>query len=120
VEKAFLELSHRLTGRYPFYQEQRAGQFALHLLLNGLAGGRLMGNLKLLRRACRSGARLTAKRFLFQRPAAFDEQGRVVHCRCCPDAVAKNGGLAPLCITDQVADETPLPRRAGIEAGKGP
>jgi hypothetical protein len=102
VEKAFLALSRKLTGHYPFYQSQRPGPLALHLLLNGLAGGGLAGNLKLLGRAGRSGARLTAKRFLFQRPAAFDEQGRVIHCRCCPDAVAKKGGLAPLCITDRV------------------
>jgi hypothetical protein len=104
AEKAVLELSRKLTGRYPFYQSQRAGQFALHLLLNGLAGGGLAGNLKLLGRASLPGARLSAKRFLFQRPAAFDERGRVVHCQCCPDAVAKNGGLVPLCISDQVVD----------------
>jgi hypothetical protein len=104
AEKAVLELSRKLTGRYPFYQSQRAGQFALHLLLNGLAGGGLVGNLKLLGRASLPGARLSAKRFLFQRPAAFDDQGRVVHCQCCPDAVAKNGGLVPLCISDQVVD----------------
>ena len=102
AEKAFLELLRKLTGRYPFYQSQRAGQFALHLLLNGLAGGGLAGNLKLLGHASLSGARLSAKRFLFQRPAAFDEQGRVVHCQCCPDAVVKEGRLVPLCISDQV------------------
>ena len=104
VEKAFLELSHKLTGRYPFYQAQQAGSFALHLLLNGLAGGTLAGNLKLLGRTSLSGARLSAKRFLFQRPAAFDEHGRVVHCQCCPDAVVKGGRLVPLCISDQVAN----------------
>jgi len=104
AEKAFLELLRKLTGRYPFYQSQRAGQFALHLLLNGLAGGGLAGNLKLLGRASLPGARLSAKRFLFQRPAAFDDRGRVVHCQCCPDAVVKNGGLVPLCISDQVVD----------------
>ena len=86
VERAFLGLSRLMTGRYPFYQPQHAGLFSLHLLLNGLAGGRLGGNLKLLAHVCRPGARLSAKRLLFQRPAAFDEQGRLVHCQPCPDA----------------------------------
>jgi len=105
VEKAFLGLSRILTGRYPFHQPQHAGLFSVHLLLNGLAGGRLAGNLRLLVRASRPGARLTAKRLLFQRPAAFDKQGRVVHCQPCPDAVVKDGRMVPLCISDCVASD---------------
>ena len=62
-------------GRYPFYQQQRPAQAGLHLLLNGLAGGSLAGNLKLLRLASRPGARLSAKRLLFQWPATLDESG---------------------------------------------
>lgn len=102
VERVFLELTRRLTGRYPFFQAQQAGPFALHLLLNGLAGGGLANHLRLVGHASRPGARLTAKRFLFQRPAAFDATGRVIHCQCCPDAVVKNGRLVPLCISDQM------------------
>ena len=102
VEKAFLKLSMKLTGRYPFYQAQQAGRFAAHLLLNGLAGGGLAGNLKLLAHATQQGRRLQAKRLLFQWPATFDEQGRVVHCQCCPDAVMKGDQLVPLCISDRV------------------
>jgi hypothetical protein len=106
MERAFLALARMTTGRYPFYQPQHAGLFSVHLLLNGLAGGRLAGNLKLLARASRRGARLKAKRFLFQRPAAFDEKGRVVHCQPCPDAVIKDGLLVPLCISDCVASSS--------------
>jgi hypothetical protein len=104
LERAFLGLSRLMTGRYPFYQPQQAGLFSVHLLLNGLAGGRLGGNLKLLAYASRPGARLRAKRLLFQRPAAFDKQGRVVHCQPCPDAVVKDGHLVPLCISDRVVN----------------
>ena len=103
VERAFLGLSRLMTGRYPFYQPQHAGRFSAHLLLNGLAGGRLAGNLRLLARARGPGARLMAKRLLFQRPAAFDKQGRVVHCQPCPDAVVKDGRMVPWCISDCVA-----------------
>lgn len=119
VEKAFLKLTRQLTGRYPFYQSQRAGQLVLQLLLNGLAGGGLAENLKLLGQASRPGGRLSAKRFLFQRPAAFDEQGRVVHCQCCPDAVVKEGHLVPLCISDQVVNPGMVKTGTEIEAGKG-
>jgi hypothetical protein len=106
MERAFLALARMTTGRYPFYQPQHAGLFSVHLLLNGLAGGRLAGNLKLLARANRPGARLTTKRLLFQRPAAFDKQGRVVHCQPCPDAVVKDGRMVPLCISDCVASNS--------------
>jgi hypothetical protein len=102
VERLFLKVTRKLTGRYPFYQVQRPGLLGLHLLLNGLAGGGLARNLELLKHAARSGARLSAKRLLFQWPAALDEHGRVVHCQCCPDAVVKEGRLVPLCISDRV------------------
>jgi hypothetical protein len=87
VEKMFLAASRKLTGRYPFYQKQNARQTGFHLLINGLAGGRLWKKLKLLGHAIRPGARLAAKRLLFQWPATVDESGRVIHCECCPDAV---------------------------------
>ena len=106
VEKTFLELSRRLTGRYPFYQRQNPAQFAVHLLLNGLAGGGLGANLNLLQQAFRSGAGLTTKRLLFQCPAMIDEQGRVIHCHCCPDAVVQDGRLVPVCIADRIVTET--------------
>jgi hypothetical protein len=116
VERRFLEVSRKLKGRYPFYQKQRSWQTRFHLLLNGLAGGGISGNLKFLVRATRPGVRLAAKRFLFQWPATFDESGRVIHCQCCPDAVLKGGRLVPLCISDLAANgktagrkTTPLP-----------
>jgi hypothetical protein len=104
VERCFLEISRKLTGRYPFYQRQRSWQTGFHLLLNGLAGGGIFGNLKLLIRATQPGGRIAAKRFLFQWPATFDESGRLIHCQCCPDAVLKDGHLVPLCISDLVAN----------------
>jgi len=106
VEKTFLTVSRNLTGRYPFYQKQNSGQTGFHLLLNGLASGSLLKNLKLLSCAVRPGARLAAKRLLFQWPAAVDESGRVIHCECCPDAVLKDGHLVPLCISDLVAGKS--------------
>jgi hypothetical protein len=112
VEGAFLDIARRFTGRYPFYQPQHAGRFALHLLLNGLAGGGFVNNLKLLAKSCRSGTRLGLKRLLFQWPATFDAQGRVIHCQCCPDAVLKNGYLVPLCISDLIDNS--------VSAGKKP
>lgn len=105
VEKMFLAASRKLTGRYPFYQKQNARQTGFHLLINGLAGGNLLKQLKLLGCAMRPGSRLAAKRLLFQWPATVDESGRVIHCGCCPDAVLKDGHLVPLCISDLVTVE---------------
>jgi hypothetical protein len=106
IEKLFLEFTRRLTGRYPFYQRQNPAKFATHLVLNGLAGGGLGANLNLLRQACRPGVRLTTKRLLFQAPAMIDEQGRVIHCHCCPDSVVQDGRLVPVCIADRISTET--------------
>jgi hypothetical protein len=102
VEQTFMKASRKLNGRFPFYQQQRAWQTGFHLVLNGLASGSIGRNLKLIRHAIQPGGRLSAKRLLFQWPAAIDEQGRVVHCECCPDAVLKDGHLVPLCISDRV------------------
>jgi len=107
LERAFLDVSKKFLKRYPFYQQQRSGQTGIHLLLNGLAGGGITHNLKLLARAALPGARLSTKRLLFQWPATVTELGRVVHCRCCPDAVLKNGRLVPLCISDRITATEP-------------
>ncbi len=101
VEPLFLEISRRTKGRYPFYQQQSSVTLAAHMLLNGVSGGGLVRNSKFLLTA--TGAKLSAKRILFQRPATFDKEGRLIHCRCCPDAVVKNGNLVPLCISDRVS-----------------
>jgi len=107
LERAFLDLSKKFRKRYPFYQRQSPGQTGAHLLLNGLVGGGLTHNLKLLASAVSPGARLSTKRLLFQWPAMVTEQGRVIHCRFCPDAVLKGGRLVPLCISDRITATEP-------------
>jgi hypothetical protein len=104
IEKAYLAMTYRIAGRYPFYQAQNAFRFSLQLLFNALAGGGVR-NLKPLLAACRPGAKLTAKKLLFQCAASVDAQGRVAHCHCCPDAVVQDGKLVPLCVSDQVVSE---------------
>ena len=96
------EARRRVKGRYPFYQRQTAGRFAVQLVLNGLAGGGLAGNLRLIAQSWRRAATLTGKKLLFQCPARVDERGQVVHCDCCPDAVVQDGQLVPVCISDRV------------------
>ncbi|HUJ71982.1 MAG TPA: radical SAM protein [Verrucomicrobiae bacterium] len=104
VEKWFLEVSRRVKGRYPFYQRQTAGRFAVQLLLNGLAGGGLTSNLELMARSWRPAATLTSKKLLFQCPATVNGHGQVVHCDCCPDAVVQRGKLVPVCISDRITE----------------
>ena len=102
LEPFFNELAHRLAGRYAFYQPQDGRRNRIHLLLNGLLGGGLLGNLGLLAGASHRDASLQVKRILVQAPATLDAQGRLIHCRDCPDAVVRHGVLAPVCITDRV------------------
>lgn len=98
----FSMLLFRLAGRYPMYIEQNAGRFRKQLVLNGLLGGRRKSNMELVRRSGKPGTQLTAKRLLFQNPAELTADGRLIHCKWCPDAVLKNGALVPVCIADRV------------------
>ena len=101
-ERIYLYLSHFFTGRYPMYQRQNSVLFRIQLLLNALTGGRCMQNILFLLRSGGSGARISAKKILFQCPALMNEDGIVIHCLNCPDAVVKNGTLVPVCISDKV------------------
>ena len=103
VERAFLEVTHKMTGRYPFFQNQKALRFAIHLLLNGLAGGAISAHAHLLSQCIGPASRLSAKRLVFQSPAKIDNQGRLIYCHCCPDAVLADDGLVPLCISDLIS-----------------
>ncbi len=107
-ERGVLWLLWRLQGRYPMYQAQGAFQLRMQLLLNALLGGRLAANLGFLLRTLFS-PRLRAKRLLFQNPAALEPDGTVVHCRCCPDAVLKDGRLIPVCIMDRINPPSEAP-----------
>lgn len=102
VESGFLALARRLTGRHPFYQPQGSLRFGIQLFLNGLAGGGFIQNLGLLLHSLKPGAKLQCKRLVFQCPADVDEQGRVIHCDCCPSGVVKDGRLVPWCVSDCV------------------
>jgi hypothetical protein len=101
LEKALM-LGYRVRGRYPMYMEQNAERFRKQLVLNGLLGGRRQTNMTLVKRSKEPGVQLRAKRLLFQNPAEMTEDGKVLHCKWCPDAVLKNGGLVPVCIADHV------------------
>ena len=104
IERLFLTLSRWFRGRYPFYIRQDPGRFRLQLILNALTGGRLGSNLQLLARSFRKGRVLRAKRLLFQSPAQLDPDGRLRHCRDCPDASVRHGRLVPCCIADRLLD----------------
>ncbi len=102
LEKCSMML-FRLFGRYPMYMEQNPQRFRKQLLINGLLGGRRRSNSELARRAGMPNTRLTTKRLLLQNPAQLTADGRLIHCKWCPDAVLKGGGLVPVCVSDHVS-----------------
>lgn len=101
AEPFILNLYRRLAGRYPFYVPHRPLQFRLQTLVNALAGGDRAGALSFLRTALRPETGAHAKRILFQNPATLAADGRIIHCRTCPDAVLREGRLVPVCIGDR-------------------
>ena len=104
AERAFLGLHRRLTGRYPFYLEHAPGRFRIQLAANALTGGSFRRNVALLARSSQRGTTLRTKRLLFQCPANLNQDGTVVHCAHCPDAVVRHGRLVPVCISDQFGE----------------
>jgi hypothetical protein len=101
-EKFFLKMYHMLAGRYPFYQSDSSARLKIQLLMNSLAGGSIKGNMKIFKETLFRDTSVRAKRILFQSLAEFDEDGRLIHCRNCPDAVVRNGQLVPVCIADKI------------------
>jgi pyruvate-formate lyase-activating enzyme len=101
-EKAYLAAAVRLSGRYPMYRRQNPRQLLAQLVLNGLAGGDCAGNLRFFAQSFLSPASVLAKRLLFQCPADIAEDGTVIHCSNCPDAVVRKGKLVPVCIADRM------------------
>ncbi|MCI5223926.1 MAG: radical SAM protein [Candidatus Electrothrix sp. AR4] len=96
-------LYYRFIKRcYPMYMEQNSDQFRKHLFLNGLLNGRLRQHSEVLNQAKQNSAELRAKRILLQNPAELTEDGSLLHCRCCPDAVIKNERLVPVCVADKI------------------
>lgn len=102
LEKLAMHYYKTVVKRYPMYMEQNANLLRKQLFLNGLFTGKFSANRELIRRSRRDSAVLNAKRLLIQNPAELTADGRLVHCRCCPDAVLKNGALVPVCIADKV------------------
>lgn len=102
VEKLYMASYFRIKGRYPFYNTQNPLLFKLQLFLNAFAGGFSHGIMGFLFRSLTSGAKLIAKRILFQCLAEIGADGTVTHCENCPDATVKNGQLVPLCIADRI------------------
>jgi hypothetical protein len=104
IEKLFVAVHRLLKGRYPFFVPHAPGRFRVQLMLNGLTGGSLRRNLRVLRRSLAKGSVLRAKRLLLQCPAGVAEDGTVVHCENCPDATIRHGRLVPVRIGDQVLE----------------
>ena len=101
IERLYVSIHKRLKGHHPFFVPHSPGRFRLQLLLNGLTGGRLGRNLRVVGQSLRRGSVLRTKRLLFQCPAYVADDGSLVHCDCCPDATVRNGRLVPVCVCDQ-------------------
>jgi hypothetical protein len=62
VERLYLNIYHRVTGCFPFYQRQNAKLLALQMLLNGAAGGGITEAIRFLIKGSGEEARISSKR----------------------------------------------------------
>lgn len=105
AERLFLSMYRHFHSRYPFYLPQSPRRFQIQLLLNALTGGAMRRNLKLFYRSIGKRNQLRTKRLLFQSPAQVADDGTIIHCSHCPDAVLYDGRLVPVCISDQIISD---------------
>lgn len=99
-DRLLIRLVRVLTGHYIYHVRQNSVRFGVQMLLNGLSGGRFLGNSRTLAAALMPGATLYEKRIVFQRGPSIGPEGNVVHCSHCPDATIVRGKFVPVCICD--------------------
>jgi pyruvate-formate lyase-activating enzyme len=102
LEKALMLYYGWIKKRYPMYIKQDVSQIRAQLLLNGLLTWNLKKYQQLINISKQKNAHISTKRILFQNPAELTENGTLLHCHYCPDAVIKNGELVPVCIADKI------------------
>jgi pyruvate-formate lyase-activating enzyme len=105
LESVMIKAYIQLAGRTPFFHKPSRNVFRGHLLLNGLLGGDVRNNLRVLRESYKRDSSLQDKHFVLQRAPELLPSGEVVFCRDCPDATIRNGILVPACLVDRMADD---------------
>lgn len=113
LERIAIRLLMIFAGRAPFMYKPGKFRFQLQLVLNGLMGGDLKANARLLYEILKKGASLQNKHFLLQRPPKLLSNGEVSFCNNCPDATIKNGKLVPSCLSDRIVNKTTQKEGAG-------
>ncbi|EKD26398.1 MAG: radical SAM protein [uncultured bacterium] len=101
-ELLFMKLSLMIKGKYPVNIKQNSSAFRLQLFFNALMGGNFFNNFKFLLKSFKDNPTIRIKKLLIQNLAEVLPDGRVIHCKECPDAVAKKDHLVPVCICDLV------------------
>jgi hypothetical protein len=108
-DRVLIRLARLVTGRYLFLYRAGPFRFGLQLLLNGLSGGNLGDDLRLLAGSLGRGRRLLDKHLLFQQGPHVSVSGELVHCMDCPDATVRNGRLVPVCLADRLLSPSAQP-----------
>ncbi len=102
-DRFFMELMHRLHGRYSFFYRAGAARLRFQLLFNVLSGGaRLAEALSFIAASLVPGRTLVEKHIVFQEGPEWLPDGSIDFCRDCPDATIRNGHLVPLCLADRI------------------
>jgi len=102
ADLAMIRLSRLLKGRYLYYCRNRWLMNAIQLVVNGIATGRLFSHAGALLRSLRPGARLHAKRLVFENAPVVMPDGTVNCCDFCPNSTARNGRVIPVCLADHL------------------
>ena len=99
LERLALGIAARVFHRSFYWVRSTSARQKLHLLLNGLTGGRLSTFVFALNAIVR-GWTLKEKHVIVQLPPHSLGDGRIEFCDGCPDATIRNGHLNPLCLGD--------------------
>jgi len=95
-----------LKGRYKFDMvpgPKEAVAVCLSYGIMGMDPRNLLHIVRFLSGLLRPGSRIRSKVIVVQQPPNLSEDGRIEHCRDCPDATVRNGRITPLCLADIVS-----------------
>ena len=104
LERFFLYGYALLCRRSVHWIRSTSAKAKVHLLLNGLLGGRI-STFAFALRAVFAGWTVREKHIVVQYPPCSLGGGHVEFCDNCPDATVRGGRLRPLCLSDTGAEE---------------
>ncbi len=100
LDSLLMSVARLIARRHVFYFRPSSMAVKMQVILNAIAQGRIRECVRFLTALKRPGARLSAKRLVFDNGPTLAADGRIVCAEFCPTPTVRNGKLVPVCMSD--------------------